>query len=182
MRSGQLVYPWGCHWHGLDCLSVLQVRKVWPGCHVAQWSQQAPPPVQLSDPYKSFIKNSPAVSIKDLFNQNDWETWQKFTARTGIQVVGNDPSVTSLKQISKAVVEKSCNYLLLKVYQISSEPSLFGCASWPSPIGGVSWYLITLGKLKASSLPTSWQRPALDRWRLMCLAYSSASSSTTRSS
>ena len=74
----------------------------------------------MSDPYKSFIKNYPVVSIKDLFNPNDWENWQKFTARTGIQVVGNDLSVTTLKQISKAVVENSCNYLLLTVYQISS--------------------------------------------------------------
>lgn len=74
----------------------------------------------MSDPYKYFIKNYPAVSIKDLFNQKDWENWQKFTARTRIQVVGNDLSVTSLKQISKAVVENSCNYLLLKVYRIIS--------------------------------------------------------------
>lgn len=72
-------------------------------------------PDQLFDLYNSFIKDYPLVSIQDLFDQDDWEAWQKFTASTGIQVVGENLSVTILKQISKAVGEKSCNCLLLKV-------------------------------------------------------------------
>ena len=45
-------------------------------------------PHQLFDLYNSFIKDYPLVSIKDLFDQDDWKAWQKFTASTGIQVVG----------------------------------------------------------------------------------------------
>lgn len=63
---------------------------------------------------------SPVVSIEDPFDQDDWEAWQKFTASAGIQVVGDDLTVTNPKRISKAVSEKSCNCLLLKVNQIGS--------------------------------------------------------------
>lgn len=63
---------------------------------------------------------SPVVSIEDPFDQDDWEAWQKFTASAGIQVVGDDLTVTNPKRISKAVGEKSCNCLLLKVNQIGS--------------------------------------------------------------
>lgn len=63
---------------------------------------------------------SPVVSIEDPFDQDDWEAWQKFTASAGIQVVGDDLTVTNPKRISKAVNERSCNCLLLKVNQIGS--------------------------------------------------------------
>uniref|UniRef100_A0A8C0Q689 phosphopyruvate hydratase n=2 Tax=Canis lupus TaxID=9612 RepID=A0A8C0Q689_CANLF len=77
-------------------------------------------PDQLADLYKSFIRDYPVVSIEDPFDQDDWEAWQKFTASAGIQVVGDDLTVTNPKRISKAVGEKSCNCLLLKVNQIDS--------------------------------------------------------------
>uniref|UniRef100_A0A8C0K3D2 phosphopyruvate hydratase n=1 Tax=Canis lupus dingo TaxID=286419 RepID=A0A8C0K3D2_CANLU len=77
-------------------------------------------PDQLADLYKSFIRDYPVVSIEDPFDQDDWEAWQKFTASAGIQVVGDDLTVTNPKRISKAVGEKSCNCLLLKVNQIGS--------------------------------------------------------------
>uniref|UniRef100_A0A7N5JUG2 phosphopyruvate hydratase n=2 Tax=Amniota TaxID=32524 RepID=A0A7N5JUG2_AILME len=77
-------------------------------------------PDQLADLYKSFVKNYPVVSIEDPFDQDDWPAWKKFTAEAGIQVVGDDLTVTNPKRISKAVQEKSCNCLLLKVNQIGS--------------------------------------------------------------
>ena len=60
------------------------------------------------------------VSIEDPFDQDDWGAWSKFTASAGIQVVGDDLTVTNPKRIAKAVNEKSCNCLLLKVNQIGS--------------------------------------------------------------
>uniref|UniRef100_A0A8C8U624 phosphopyruvate hydratase n=1 Tax=Peromyscus maniculatus bairdii TaxID=230844 RepID=A0A8C8U624_PERMB len=65
---------------------------------------------QLADLYKSFIRDYPVVSIEDPFDQYDWEAWKKFTAS----------AVTNPKRIAKAVSEKSCNCLLLKVNQIGS--------------------------------------------------------------
>ncbi|XP_045144734.1 alpha-enolase-like [Echinops telfairi] len=77
-------------------------------------------PDQLADLYKSFIANYPVVFIEDPFDQDDWDAWAKFTASSGIQVVGDDLTVTNPKRIAKAVGEKSCNCLLLKVSQIGS--------------------------------------------------------------
>ncbi|KAJ6658765.1 hypothetical protein lerEdw1_019686 [Lerista edwardsae] len=77
-------------------------------------------PDQLADLYKGFVKNYPVVSIEDPFDQDDWAAWKKFTATAGIQVVGDDLTVTNPKRIAKAVEEKSCNCLLLKVNQIGS--------------------------------------------------------------
>ncbi|EPQ16255.1 Alpha-enolase [Myotis brandtii] len=74
----------------------------------------------LANLYKSFIKNYPVVSIEDPFDQDDWEVWCKFTASTEIQVVGDDLTVPNPKWIAKAMSEKSCNCLLLKVNQIGS--------------------------------------------------------------
>ncbi|KAK2521676.1 hypothetical protein Q9233_010920 [Columba guinea] len=77
-------------------------------------------PDQLADLYKGFVKNYPVVSIEDPFDQDDWAAWKKFTGSVGIQVVGDDLTVTNPKRIAKAVDEKACNCLLLKVNQIGS--------------------------------------------------------------
>ncbi|XP_075695805.1 alpha-enolase [Rhinoderma darwinii] len=77
-------------------------------------------PDKLADLYKSFVKDYPVVSIEDPFDQDDWAAWSKFTGSVGIQVVGDDLTVTNPKRIEKAVSDKACNCLLLKVNQIGS--------------------------------------------------------------
>uniref|UniRef100_A0A8D0HGM6 phosphopyruvate hydratase n=1 Tax=Sphenodon punctatus TaxID=8508 RepID=A0A8D0HGM6_SPHPU len=75
---------------------------------------------ELGDLYQSFVRDYPVVSIEDPFDQDDWEAWSKFTANVGIQIVGDDLTVTNPKRIERAVEEKACNCLLLKVNQIGS--------------------------------------------------------------
>ncbi|KAJ8266206.1 hypothetical protein GJAV_G00127710 [Gymnothorax javanicus] len=75
---------------------------------------------ELGDLYKSFIKNYPVQSIEDPFDQDDWENWTQFTSSVGIQIVGDDLTVTNPKRIHTAVEKKACNCLLLKVNQIGS--------------------------------------------------------------
>ncbi|XP_010167924.1 gamma-enolase isoform X2 [Antrostomus carolinensis] len=75
---------------------------------------------ELGDLYQSFVRDYPVVSIEDPFDQDDWEAWAKFTANVGIQIVGDDLTVTNPKRIERAVEEKACNCLLLKVNQIGS--------------------------------------------------------------
>uniref|UniRef100_A0A8C5LV18 phosphopyruvate hydratase n=1 Tax=Leptobrachium leishanense TaxID=445787 RepID=A0A8C5LV18_9ANUR len=75
---------------------------------------------QLADLYKGFVKNYPVVSIEDRFDPDDWTAWSNFTGSVDIQVVGDDLTVTNPKQIAKAVDDKACNCLLLKVNQIGS--------------------------------------------------------------
>ena len=57
------------------------------------------------------------MTIEDPFDEDDWSTWSAFTGDVGgkYQVVGDDLTVTNPIKIQKAVDEKSCNCLLLKV-------------------------------------------------------------------
>lgn len=41
---------------------------------------------QLADLYKSFIHDFDVVSLEDPFEQDDWESWVKFTGSVQIQV------------------------------------------------------------------------------------------------
>ncbi|XP_043933033.1 beta-enolase [Protopterus annectens] len=75
---------------------------------------------QLGNIYKDFISHYPVVSIEDPFDQDDWPTWKAFNSSVNIQIVGDDLTVTNPKRIQKAVDEKACNCLLLKVNQIGS--------------------------------------------------------------
>ncbi|KAH9674849.1 Enolase [Citrus sinensis] len=76
----------------------------------------------LKDLYKSFISDYPIVSIEDPFDQDDWEHYAKLTSEVGekVQIVGDDLLVTNPKRVEKAIKEKTCNALLLKVNQIGS--------------------------------------------------------------
>merc|ERR1712087_304638 len=48
---------------------------------------------QLADYYHSLVEKYPIISIEDPFDQDDWEAWKAFTAKTKIQVVGDDLTV-----------------------------------------------------------------------------------------
>jgi len=75
---------------------------------------------QLADYYLKLVENYPIVSIEDPFDQDDWEAWSHFTANSGIQIVGDDLTVTNPVRIKTAIEKNACNGLLLKVNQIGS--------------------------------------------------------------
>ncbi|XP_038677424.1 enolase 1a, (alpha) isoform X2 [Scyliorhinus canicula] len=77
-------------------------------------------PDKLIELYMSFTQNYPVVSIEDPFDQDDWAAWTEFTKTAKIQVVGDDLLVTNPTRIAKAIGEKACNCLLLKVNQIGT--------------------------------------------------------------
>ena len=71
--------------------------------------------VELADLYIALTKKYPIVSIEDPFDQDDWEAWVHFTQQSGIQIVGDDLTVTNPLRIKTAIEKKACNGLLLKV-------------------------------------------------------------------
>lgn len=77
---------------------------------------------ELAALYQSLAADYPIVTIEDAFDEDDWENWAKFTAknREQFQVVGDDLTVTNIEKIKRAIDEKSCTCLLLKVNQIGS--------------------------------------------------------------
>jgi enolase len=79
-------------------------------------------PAQMVDFWKSWVEQYPIVSIEDGLGQDDWDGWKIMTAKLGdkIQIVGDDLLVTNPKRIQKAIEEKACNSLLVKLNQIGS--------------------------------------------------------------
>jgi len=76
----------------------------------------------LMDFYAGLIKDFPIVTLEDGFDEDDWASWSDMTAKVGgdVQIVGDDLTVTNPTKIARAIDEKSCNALLLKVNQIGS--------------------------------------------------------------
>ena len=64
----------------------------------------------------------PIASIEDGLDENDWEGWQKLTAKLGdkIQLVGDDLFVTNTKFLEKGIKMHVANAILIKVNQIGS--------------------------------------------------------------
>ena len=77
---------------------------------------------QMVDFWSNWVDQYPIVSLEDGFAQDDWEGWKNFTTKNGhrLQIVGDDLLVTNPKRIARAIEEKSCNALLVKVNQIGS--------------------------------------------------------------
>ena len=69
-----------------------------------------------------WTKQYPIVSIEDGLAEDDWEGWKHITAEIGdkIQLVGDDLLVTNPARVRRAIKEKACNALLVKVNQIGS--------------------------------------------------------------
>ncbi len=77
---------------------------------------------QLMQIYMESARKYPLISIEDPFSQEDFETFSKFTSQIGkeVQIVGDDLLCTNVERLKKAIEEKACNTLLLKVNQIGT--------------------------------------------------------------
>jgi enolase len=77
---------------------------------------------EMVDFWEAWVKQFPIVSIEDGLAQDDWENWTLMTSRMGdqIQIVGDDLLVTNPERVKRAIEEKSCNALLVKVNQIGT--------------------------------------------------------------
>jgi enolase len=77
---------------------------------------------QLGTFYEGLCKEFPLITIEDPFDQDDWPGWTKMTASVGepCQIVGDDLTVTNVTRVQKAIDDKACNALLLKVNQIGT--------------------------------------------------------------
>lgn len=72
--------------------------------------------------WKSWVEQYPIVSIEDGLAQDDWEGWKLMTKELGdkVQIVGDDLLVTNPIRVQKAIEEKACNAVLIKLNQIGS--------------------------------------------------------------
>lgn len=77
---------------------------------------------QMVDLFVKMAEKYPIFSIEDPFDQDDWNGYAQLTAKIGdkVKIVGDDLLVTNPLRSEKAIKEKACNYLLLKVNQIGT--------------------------------------------------------------
>lgn len=68
------------------------------------------------------VEKYPIDSIEDGCDEGDWDGWKILTAKLGdkCQLVGDDLLVTNVKFLKRAIEEKSCNSILIKVNQIGT--------------------------------------------------------------
>jgi len=72
--------------------------------------------------WESLIDKYPIRSIEDGLDEEDWEGWQKMTAKLGgkCQLVGDDLFVTNVKRLGKGIEIGAGNSILIKLNQIGS--------------------------------------------------------------
>lgn len=72
--------------------------------------------------YEELLDEFPIVSIEDGLFEDDWEGWQRLTARLGekVQLVGDDLFVTNPKRIKCGINLDAANAVLIKVNQIGT--------------------------------------------------------------
>lgn len=76
----------------------------------------------LIEYYEELIAKFPIISIEDGVAEEDWEGWQRLTARLGkkIQLVGDDLFVTNAKRLEKGIELGAANSILVKLNQIGT--------------------------------------------------------------
>jgi enolase len=77
---------------------------------------------QLVDYWEDMVEKYPIASVEDALDEEDWEGWQKLTARLGqkVQLVGDDLYVTNTQRLKKGIDNKCSNSILIKLNQIGS--------------------------------------------------------------
>ena len=77
---------------------------------------------ELIEHWKKLVDKYPIISIEDALDEEDWEGWQKLTARLGdkVQLVGDDLFVTNTERLAKGIELGAGNAILIKLNQIGS--------------------------------------------------------------
>lgn len=92
--------------------------------------------------YKDWIDRFHLVSIEDGLTEDDWKGWAFMTEKIGGKpvwktvskkvlsenlLIGDDLLVTNVKRLERAIKEKACNAVLIKVNQIGSLTETLEC-------------------------------------------------------
>jgi enolase len=72
--------------------------------------------------WEEWVNQYPIVSIEDGLAQDDWQGWQQMHTLLGerIQLVGDDLLVTNVTRLQRAIDERACNSILIKLNQIGT--------------------------------------------------------------
>ncbi|NTU66564.1 MAG: phosphopyruvate hydratase [Candidatus Moranbacteria bacterium] len=79
--------------------------------------------------YNEWIDKYNVISVEDGLFEDDWEGWHAMEEKIGKRVmsIGDDLLVTNVKRVKKAIEEKACNAVLIKVNQIGTLTETLDC-------------------------------------------------------
>ncbi len=72
------------------------------------------------DYFIKLVNKYPIKSIEDPFEEDDWKSSEELTAKTKIQIVGDDLFATNIKRLERGIKNKSANAILIKPNQIGT--------------------------------------------------------------
>tara|TARA_B100001750_G_scaffold136400_1_gene108524 strand:+ start:6 stop:1295 length:1290 start_codon:yes stop_codon:yes gene_type:complete len=77
---------------------------------------------EIIEYYKKLCSKYPIISIEDGLDENDWSGWTKLTKEieSGVQLVGDDLTVTNPIRLNRAINESAMNAILIKLNQIGT--------------------------------------------------------------
>lgn len=77
---------------------------------------------EMIDLIAKLTEQYPLINVEDGLAEDDWDGWQKLTARLGnkIQLVGDDLFVTNKARVHEGIVKNVANSVLIKVNQIGT--------------------------------------------------------------
>ena len=89
---------------------------------------------QLIEHWEALCEKYPIISIEDGLDEEDWEGWQKLTARLGgkVQLVGDDLFVTNTERLAKGIELGAGNAIAIifcAIFLIIHPPLLYRTSS-----------------------------------------------------
>jgi enolase len=77
---------------------------------------------EMVDYWAQLVDKFPIISLEDGLAEDDWEGWAHLRQRIGdrVQLVGDDLLVTNVERLRRAIDERACNSILVKLNQIGS--------------------------------------------------------------
>ncbi|MGK2848994.1 MAG: phosphopyruvate hydratase [Minisyncoccota bacterium] len=98
----------------------------------------------LLNVYREWIQKYFVVSIEDGLHEEDWRGWALMQEKLGKETaswgkpllfIGDDLLVTNVKRLHKAIAEKACNTVLIKLNQIGTVTETIACMELAASAG-----------------------------------------------
>lgn len=78
---------------------------------------------ELSQYYQTWMEKYPIVTLEDMHQEDDWESWvafRKITDAHHVELIGDDLTVTNIQRLQKAIDVQAISSILIKLNQIGS--------------------------------------------------------------
>ena len=92
---------------------------------------------EMVDYYVKLVSSYPLISIEDGMAEDDWDGWQLITEKLGskIQLVGDDLYTTNVDRLSRGIVLKASNSILIKLNQIGTLTETIAAINMAQQVG-----------------------------------------------